>query len=183
MRSYPCSHLEGHKPIFTWAAKDCELIKESDEVSLWGKPLIKVWKKWPCWNGTNTIIIDHHAPRVECNPQWNVIVPPSFYVAQLKNLFEDKDYLKENLWPTLQGLYVHEDIESFWSNVNVSKMQAHVCELKFFSRSMAGPGPCTPVIESTGKVPGGEGSCELLIHNENLSPLLPSGRVLIQIGL
>jgi hypothetical protein len=39
------SHLEGHQPIFTWAAKDCELIQKSDRVSLWGKPLTKVLEK------------------------------------------------------------------------------------------------------------------------------------------
>ena len=36
------SHLEGYIPIFTWSAKDCELIQNSDEISLWGNPLTKV---------------------------------------------------------------------------------------------------------------------------------------------
>ena len=70
------SHLEGHKPLFTWTAKDCELIDKDEDNQMWGKPLTKVWEKWPCWNGTNTVILDHHEPRVDCNPQWNVIVPP-----------------------------------------------------------------------------------------------------------
>ena len=70
------SHLEGHISIFTWSANDCELIKKSDDVSLWGKPLTKVWKKWPCWDATNTVIIEHHEPRVDFNPQSNVIIPP-----------------------------------------------------------------------------------------------------------
>ena len=100
-------HVEGHKPIFMWLAKDCELIQKSDEVSLWGKPLTKVWKKWPCWDASNIVIIDHHEPRVDCSPQSNVIIPPPFYVANMKDSFEDKDYLEENLWPVLQGLYVH----------------------------------------------------------------------------
>ena len=75
------SHLEGHKPIFVWAAKDCEVIQESEEGSLWGKPLTKVWKRWPCWNGSNTVMIDHHVPRVDCNPPWNVIAPPLYMLV------------------------------------------------------------------------------------------------------
>ena len=177
------SHLEGHKPMFTWAAKDCEVIQESEEGSIWGKPLSKVWDKWPCWNATNTIMIDHHVPRVDCNPQWNVIVPPPFYVARLKDISEDKDYLKENLWPALQHLYAAKDVGSFWSTANVSKMQPGMGQLKSFSRNMAVPGPCTPMAESTGKSLGGEGSCELEVHNGNFSPLLPCARVLIPIGL
>ena len=70
------AHLGGHNPLFTWAAKDCEIIEKNEDIQLWGKPLTKVWEKWPCWNGTNTVIIDHHETRVNCNPAWNVIVPP-----------------------------------------------------------------------------------------------------------
>jgi hypothetical protein len=70
------AHLEGHKPILVWAAKDCEVIQESEEGSLWGKPLSKVWEKWPSWNANNTVMIDHHVPRVDCNAPWNVIAPP-----------------------------------------------------------------------------------------------------------
>ena len=55
--------------------------------------MIKVWKKWPCWDATNIVIIDHHESRVDFNPQSNVIILP-LYVANLKDLVEDKDYLK-----------------------------------------------------------------------------------------
>jgi hypothetical protein len=70
------SHLENHKPVFSWSAKDCEIVQKSEEVTLWGKPLSKVWRKWPCWDATNTVIIDHHEPRVDCNPHANVMIPP-----------------------------------------------------------------------------------------------------------
>jgi hypothetical protein len=104
--------------------------------------LTKVWEKWPCWNDTYTIIIDHHKPRVDCNPQWNVIVSP-FYVAHIQDLSRDKEYLMESLWPALQGLYVYEDVGSFWSIVNLSKMQTGVYELQSFSKNMAVHHPCT----------------------------------------
>jgi len=124
-------HLEGHKPIFVWATKDCDVIQESEEGSLWEKPLTKVWELWPCWNGSNTVMIDHHVPRMDCNPPWNVIAPP-FYVAHVKDLSEDKIYLKENLWPALQRLYAHKDVASFWSTINESQMQPGMCQLKSF---------------------------------------------------
>jgi hypothetical protein len=151
------AHLEGHKPVFVWAAKDYEVRQESEEGSLWGKPLRKVWEKWPPWNGSNTVMIDHHVPRVDCNAPWNVIAPP-FYVAHVKDLSEDNVYLKENLWPALQRLYANKDVASFWSDVNVSLRQPGMCPLKTFSRNMAVPGSCTPMAESTGKYAGGEGS-------------------------
>ena len=148
------SHLEGHTPIFMWSGKDCELIQKSDEISLWGKPLTKVWKKWPCWDATNTVIIDHHEPRVDFNPQSNVIVPPSFYVANMKDLFEDKDYLKQKLWPALEGLYVHQDVGSFWST-----LEAGVCELNQFSKIMA---------KTTVDALVGEGSCQHVVFTMNI---------------
>ena len=122
------AHLEGHTPSFMWSGKDCELIQAS-QFSVWGKPLTKVWKKWPCWDATNTLIIDHHEPRMDFNPESNVIVPPPFYVANMKDLFEDKDYLKQNLWPALEALYVHEDVKNFWSS-----LQAGEFDLNWFSK-------------------------------------------------
>ena len=141
-------HLEGHKPILLWSTKDSEIIQKSDEVTLWGKPLTKVWKKWPCWNATNTIIVDQHEPRVDCNPQANVIVPPSFYVANMKDVAEDNEYLKLKFWPALGGLYTHQDVGSFWSTFNVFEMQAGVCGVNPFSRNMASHRPCTPFPDS-----------------------------------
>ena len=138
-------HLEGHSPIFAWCGKDCEITNKSDDVTIWGKPLTKVWNKWPCWDGTNTIIVDHHAPRVACNPKANVIVPPSFYVTNMKDLAEDNEYLKLTLWPALQALYTHQDVGSFWSNLNVSGLQAGVCEVIQFLGNMAELRPCTVI--------------------------------------
>ena len=137
-------HMAGHKPLFTWSAKHCELIQESDEETIWGKPLTKVWKAWPRWNASNTIIVDHHAPRVECNPAMNVIVPPSFYVANIQDLSEDNDYLKSKLWPVLGGLNTHKDVAKFWCALNVSGKHAGVCEVNTRSRSIPPHQPCTP---------------------------------------
>lgn len=124
-------HLEGHQPIFAWSGKDCEIIQKTGDITIWGKPLTRVWNKWPCWNGTNTIIVDHHGPRVACNPKANVIVPPSFYVANLKDLGEDNEYLKHILWPALQGLHGHQDVGTFWSSLHVSGLTAGVYEVNF----------------------------------------------------
>ena len=155
------AHLDGHSPVFTWSAKECESFEKSEDVSMWVKPLTKVWKAWPCWDATNTVIIDHHEPRVECNPPSNVIIPPPFYVTNMKDLSEDKDYLKNMLWPALEGLYVHEDVGTFLSTYNVSKLQARVCEQTQISGNMA---------DSMVQVPGGEGSCELEVHNAHCPP-------------
>ena len=106
-------HMEGHKLIFTWSAKECELIQKTDDVAIWGKPLTKVWKAWPCWNATNIIIVDHHAPGMECTPTMNVIVSPSVYVANIYDVSEDNDYLKVILWPDLGGLNTHQNVVSF----------------------------------------------------------------------
>ena len=35
-------HIENHKPMFVWSAKDCEMIQKTDDVTIWGKPLTKV---------------------------------------------------------------------------------------------------------------------------------------------
>ena len=88
----------------------------SEDITTWGKPLRKVWEKWPCWNASNTLIVDHHGPRVLCNPQGNVIVPPPFYVANMKDVAEDNEYLKMKLWPALEATLPHEDVASFWAS-------------------------------------------------------------------
>ena len=84
--------------------------------------------------------------------------PPPLHVGHVKDLSEDKLYLKENLWPALQCLYAHKDVASFWSTVNKSQMHPGMSPLKSFSRNMAVPSSCTPMAESTGKFLGGEGS-------------------------
>ena len=137
-------HMEGRQPLFAWSSKDCEIIHKTEDVTIWGKPLTKVWKKWPCWNATNTIIVDHHAPRVGCNPQVNVIVPPSFYVANIQDVSEDNDYLKVKLWPALGGLNVHHDVATFWCALNATGEHAGLCEVNTSSRSILPRHPCTP---------------------------------------
>jgi hypothetical protein len=154
-------HMEGHKPLFTWSAQECEIIQKSDEVTLWGKPLSKVWRKWPCWNASNTIIMDHHLPRVECNPEANVICPPSFYVANMTEIAEDNEYLKQELWPALEVLYLHHDVKSFWSTVTGSSMQAGVCQVNPYSRAMASRRACTEHADTRLHQIGGEGTVDL----------------------
>ena len=75
----------------------------------------------------------------------------------MKDSFEDKDYLNQNLWPTLEGLYVHQDVGSFGFIFNLSRMQTGVCELNQFLKNMA---------KTTVEALGGEGSCELQVHND-----------------
>ena len=157
-------HMEGHTPIFSWSAKDCELTQESEDVTVWGKPLTKVWKKWPRWNATNTLILDHHEPRVACNPRENVMIPPSFYVANMKELAEDNEYLKLKLWPALAGLSLHNDLASFWSSLTVSSMQAGVCQVNPLSQHMAPGRPCTPPADPRLQKYEGEGTCGLEVH-------------------
>jgi hypothetical protein len=152
-------HMEGHKPLFAWSGKDCEMIKKTDDVAIWGKPLSKVWKRWPTWNATNTIIVDHHAPRVECNAQANVIVPPSFYVANMKDISEDNDYLKVKLWPALGGLLTHQDVGTFWCSLNDFGEHAGVCSVHTVSRSNLPRQPCTPLGDPGVPKSGGEGTC------------------------
>ena len=158
-------HMEDPKPLFVWSAKECRLIHKSDDGAKWGKPLTKVWKAWPQWNATNTIIVDHHAPRVECNPSANVIVPPSFYVENLKDLSEDNEYLKVKLWPALGGLNTHKDVASFWCALNVSGKNARVCAVNTNSRSIVPPQPSTLIADPRVPISGGEGHCGLLVHS------------------
>ena len=140
------------------------MIRRTEDVTIWGKPLTKVWAKWPSWNATNTIIVDHHAPRVGCNPQLNVIVPPSFYVANIQDVSEDNDYLKVKLWPALGGLNTHHDVASFWCALNDSGKHAGVCEVNSRSRSILPRQPCTSFAEPVVPKSGGDGALELKVH-------------------
>ena len=76
----------------------------------------------------------------------------------MKDLFEDKDHLKLNLWPAPEGLYVHQDVGSFWSTFNLSRMQAGVCERNQFSKNMA-----KTIVDALEC----KGICELQVHNEH----------------
>lgn len=158
-------HMEDHKPLFTWSAKECEPIHKNDDVTLWGKPLSKVWRRWPCWNASNTIIVDHHLPRVECNPEGNVIVPPSFYVANMKETAEDNEYLKQLLWPALEVLCLHKDVNSFFATFTGSSMEAGVCQVNPYARAMASRFACTKHADTKLHQIEGEGICGLDVHS------------------
>jgi hypothetical protein len=107
--------LESHKPLFCWSAKDCEEHSKNSGVSRWKKPLSKVWSTYPPWNESNTMIIDYIGAVVNCNPVANIIIPPAFYVENLKKLADDKNYLKHLLWPLLEGLAGSPDVQQFRS--------------------------------------------------------------------
>ena len=34
-------HMEGHKPLFAWSAKDCEMIQKTDDVAYMGETFDK----------------------------------------------------------------------------------------------------------------------------------------------
>jgi hypothetical protein len=102
--------LGSHKPVFLWSAKECEEASENIGVSKWKKPLAKVWAMWPEWNEGNTFIIDHHRAMVDCNPEANIIIPPTFYVEDITKIADDNNYLRCGLWPILQGLVGSVDV-------------------------------------------------------------------------
>ena len=108
---------------------------------------------------------------------------PPFYVASTQDLSEDKEYLKEILWPAFEGLYVHEDVRSFWSTVNQSQMLRGGCEQISNSKNMEVHRPCTTIAESTVQVPGGEGRCELGVHTEDCPPSFKWLVTNVEVGL
>jgi hypothetical protein len=63
--------------------------------------LDKVYNRWPCWNASNTGIVDHNLGRIAYNPRANIITPNAFYVEHSQKLGDDKNYLKSTLWPLL----------------------------------------------------------------------------------
>jgi hypothetical protein len=105
---------KGFAPLFVWSARDCVPIEFDDgEPIVWGKPLERVFQQWPWWNFTNTVIVDHNASRVGCNPIGNIIIPTPFYVECIAKLSDDQNFLKSSFWPLLQGLYGCRNIEDF----------------------------------------------------------------------
>jgi hypothetical protein len=105
---------EDRVPCFVWSGQECEPIECGDAGTIeGGKSLDRVYRRWPCWNASNTVIIDHNFGRVACNPRSNIIIPRPFYVEQLKKLTHDKNYLKSTLWPMLQGLFDAADVKEF----------------------------------------------------------------------
>jgi hypothetical protein len=105
-------------PCFVWSAQECVLVGMGDGTTIEGeKPLESVYRRWPCWNATNTVIVDHNISCVACNPISNVVVAKAFYVEHLQKSGDDKSYLKGTLWPLLQALFDADDVEEFHSRL------------------------------------------------------------------
>jgi hypothetical protein len=101
-------------PLFVWSAKDCEPVEfEGDTPTAWGKRLAKVYDAWPQFSAHNTLIIDNNKSRISCNLGANVVISKPFYVADLENLDDDKNFLESTLWPTLQLFLSAADVKDF----------------------------------------------------------------------
>jgi hypothetical protein len=112
--------MEGRKvshqfaPLFTWSGKDCEAVEfQGDTPVGWGKPLSKVYSKWPQFSPENTLIIDNNIARISCNPAGNVIISSPFYVAGLAKLADDNRYLELVLWPVMEAYLTVQDAKDF----------------------------------------------------------------------
>jgi hypothetical protein len=101
-------------PLFVWCAKDSEPVEFEGAIPIaWGKPLSKVYEKWPQFSACNTLVIDNNMSRVSCNPSANVVISSAFYVAELRKLADDNNFLKSTLWPLLQTFHMSVDINEF----------------------------------------------------------------------
>jgi hypothetical protein len=47
--------------------------------------LERVYRTWPCWNASNTFIVDHNMSCMACNPKANKILTAPFDVEKLEN--------------------------------------------------------------------------------------------------
>jgi hypothetical protein len=64
---------------FVWSQKECkELQWYNNQLVAWRCPLQAITRKYPQWDTTNTVIIDHKSLRVGCNPRRNIIVVKPF---------------------------------------------------------------------------------------------------------
>ena len=101
-------------PLFVWSSKDCEPVDfEGDTPIAWGKRLEKVYEAWPQFSALNTLIIDNNKSRVSHNLGANVVITTPFYVANLENLADDKNFLESTLWPLLQLFLSAADTKEF----------------------------------------------------------------------
>jgi hypothetical protein len=83
------------KPLFGWSGKECEVTRFEDGIPLeWGKPLFKIFWWYSQFNHANTVMIDHKICRLGGNPAANLIIPTTFYVANLQKVGDDKAFLK-----------------------------------------------------------------------------------------
>jgi hypothetical protein len=99
-------HGGNFNPIFVWSGKECEVTEFEDGIPLaWGKPIQKVFWRYPDFSHSNTVMVDHNITRLGGIPSANLVIPTLFYVAELQKLGDDKAFLKGSLWPNLQGFY------------------------------------------------------------------------------
>jgi hypothetical protein len=99
---------------FVWFAHNHDHIETRDvEGILWRKRLERVYKTWPFWNASNTLIVDHNMSRVACNLKSNIILILPFYVEKLEKLEDDNNYLNSAVWPMLEAFVNFVDIEDF----------------------------------------------------------------------
>ena len=156
-----------HKPVFCWSAKDCEEVSSHSGASKWKKPLSKVWGMWPEFHEGNTLIIDHMAALVDCNPVENIIIPPSFYVDSMTTLGDDNNYLRLHLWPLLKGLVRSLDVHQCRNRLpnNKQAIGDHARNLHAEGRTTRSSKMKQPAIKLSGQPEvSGEGTCELLVH-------------------
>jgi hypothetical protein len=93
---------KNYAPLFTWSAKECEVTAFEDGLPItWGKPLEKVFRNYPHFNLSNSVIVDHKSCRLGGNLPRNLIIPTPFYVEDIQKLGDDKGFLKGCLWPVL----------------------------------------------------------------------------------
>ena len=86
---------ESHPPLFTWSTKEYEATDFEDGLPIaWEKPLEKVFRTYPDFNLSNTMIVDHKPCRLGRNPLGNLIIPTAFYVENMQKLGDDKGFLK-----------------------------------------------------------------------------------------
>ena len=158
--------MDSHKPLFCWSAKDCVDVSNNSGKPKWKKPLSKVWTTWPSWNVTNTVIIDHIGALVDCNPIANIIIPPSFYVESLKKLADDKNYLRQNLWPLLEGLAGSTSVQEFQGLLPATSIGVTEVTTVHAAGRTTRSATLKPANSSMSGLPklAGEGTCELEVH-------------------
>jgi hypothetical protein len=99
---------------FMWFAHDPDHTKTGYvEGILWEKRLERVYKTWPFWNASNTLIVDHNMSHVAYNLNNNIILILPFYVEKLEKLEDDNNYLNSAVWPMLEAFVNSVDVEDF----------------------------------------------------------------------
>ena len=103
---------------------------------------------------------------MDCNPIANIVIPPSFYVENLRKLADDKNYLRLNLWPLLESLAGSPDVQQFRgvlpaTSIGVTDVNTlHAAGRT--TRSSALKHPNSPMSGLPNL--SGEGTCELQVH-------------------